>query len=59
MALNRLALVQIKLLMATIFHQMRVKLDDDQDPEEMEQVQAAVLAPSGGRCLLKFEELEN
>lgn len=53
---SRLALVQMKLLLATLVKGLDVAPAVEQDQSEMEDVQAAVLAPKGGRCLLRFSE---
>lgn len=50
----RLALVEMKLLLACLLQDMMLVLDPKQDQGEMEGIQAAVLAPRGGRCLLSF-----
>jgi hypothetical protein len=50
----RLALVQMKLMLAMVLHEYSVTVDDTQRKDEMEGLQMAVLAPKGGRCLLKF-----
>ena len=49
----------MKLLLAMIFHEFSVSVDEAQGEEEMEELQMAVLTPKGGRCLLKFSKLEN
>jgi hypothetical protein len=43
------------LLVSTIIHKFDVKLDPTQDPEEMEMVQAAVMALKGARCPMIFD----
>jgi hypothetical protein len=50
----RLALVQMKLVLGMILNRFSVVVDDLQIEDEMEGLQMAVLAPKGGRCLLRF-----
>jgi hypothetical protein len=49
----------MKLILATVCHEFTVTVDPAQHQDEMEELQMAVLAPKGGRCLLKFSELKN
>ena len=50
----RLALVQMKLVLGMVLNKFSVTVDDLQTDDEMEGIQMAVLAPKGGRCLLRF-----
>jgi hypothetical protein len=52
----RLALVQMKLVLGMVLNKFSVTVDDLHTDDEMEGIQMAVLAPKGGRCLLKFSE---
>lgn len=49
----------MKLLLAVIFYEFSVSVDKAQDEDEMEELQMAVLAPKGGRCLLRFSKLDH
>lgn len=53
-AFVRLALVQMKLVLALVLHKFSVTIDETQSEDEMKGLQMAVLAPKGGRCLLRF-----
>jgi hypothetical protein len=55
---SRLAMFQMKLMLAMILNECEVTLDETQDQREMEGLQMAVLAPKGGRCLLRFKPLK-
>jgi hypothetical protein len=48
----------MKLLLATLVKAFDMAPAMEQDQSEMEDVQAAVLAPKGGRCLLRFSEIK-
>ncbi len=50
----RLALVQMKLMLGMILNKFSVTVDVLQTGDEMESLHMAVLAPKGGRCLLRF-----
>lgn len=52
--LRRLALVQMKLVLGMILGEFSVTADGLQAEKDMEGLQMAVLAPKGGRCLLRF-----
>jgi hypothetical protein len=53
---SRLALVQMKLVLGMVLNKFSVTVDDLQTEDEMEGLQMAVVAPKGGRCLLRFCE---
>jgi hypothetical protein len=53
----RLAMVQIKLLIAMLFHQFSMRMDSAYPEDDMEELQLAVLAPKGGRCMMEFSRL--
>jgi hypothetical protein len=53
---RRLALVQMELILGMALSKFSVAVDELQPENEMEGLQMAVLAPSGGRCLLRFSE---
>ncbi len=53
---RRLALVQMKLVLAMVLNKFSVTVDKMQTKDGMEGLQMAVLAPKGGRCLLRFFE---
>jgi hypothetical protein len=44
----------MKLVLAMVLNRFSVTADDLQTVDEMEGLQMAVLAPRGGRCLLRF-----
>jgi hypothetical protein len=46
----------MKLVLGMVLNKFSVTVDDLQTDDEMEGIQMAVLAPKGGRCLLRFSE---
>lgn len=52
-----LAIIELKMILATLLYQYKIDLDPASDPTDMEALLGVVIRPKNERCYLKFSKL--